>query len=264
MSVHLHQLAAALYLVAGVVAWGGMALRAARAEKAAVYLLAAAAVAHLGAFATLHSLEPTPPLTELPAAVSFMACAGTIFFLLMLRRLRLEGLTVLVAPVAFVSVFFAAMAMPGARDAVATGGGSWPHLHVLLASTGLALLGVSGMAGAIFLAEHRRLKSKRPMGARLPLPTLEALDRTNRVSLSVGFPLLTLGVVTGMFWVHRVQGVLWSGSIHDTWSAVAWAVYAVLVALRFGAHQGARQAAASAVGGFAFLVFAVIGVGLLS
>ena len=40
-------------------------------------------------------------------------------------------------------------------------------------------------------------------------------------------------------------------------------VYAVLVAVRFAWHQGGRNAAAFAVGGFAFLFFAVIGVGLL-
>jgi hypothetical protein len=45
---------------------------------------------------------------------------------------------------------------------------------------------------------------------------------------------------------------------------VAWMIYLGLVSLRFIGHQGARQAAASAVAGFAFLVFAVVGVGLVS
>jgi len=264
MSIHLHQLAAALYLLAGLVAWTGMALRSARLERGSVWLLAGAALAHLGAFATLHSLEPPPPLTDLPAAVSFMACAGTIFFLAMLRRLRLDGLTVLVAPAAFVGAFFAALQLPEAEPAVVAGSGSWPHAHVLLASMGLAFLGVSGMAGMLFLAEHRRLKAKQPIDAGFPLPTLEALDLANRVSLAVGFPLLTLGVIAGMIWVQKSQGVVWSGSVHEIWSVIAWTVYAVLAGARFGASQGSRQAAASAVGGFAFLCFAVIGVGLLT
>jgi hypothetical protein len=40
-------------------------------------------------------------------------------------------------------------------------------------------------------------------------------------------------------------------------------VYAVLVILRFAAHQGARQCATSAVGGFAVLFAGYLGVGLL-
>ena len=47
-------------------------------------------------------------------------------------------------------------------------------------------------------------------------------------------------------------------------SVVAWVVYALLAAARFGSHQGARQSAASAVAGFAFLFLAVIGVELLA
>jgi hypothetical protein len=40
-------------------------------------------------------------------------------------------------------------------------------------------------------------------------------------------------------------------------------IYAVLVTLRFGAGQGARRSALTALGGFAFAGFAVIGVELL-
>jgi hypothetical protein len=48
------------------------------------------------------------------------------------------------------------------------------------------------------------------------------------------------------------------------WSVIAWAVYAVVVAARFTARPGARQAAVSAVGGFLLLFFAVIGLGLFA
>lgn len=263
MAVQLHQWTAALYLIAGLVAWLGMGLRARRLERAAVWVLLAGALVHAAAFSQLHNLRPPPPLTDLPVAVSFMACTGTFFFLALMRWLRLEGLAALVAPLAFVSVFFAELSLPHAASVPSFGGsGSWPHAHVLLSSAGLAFLGVSGLAGAVFLVEHRRLKSKRPV--RLPLPSLEALDRVNRVSLAAGFPLLTLGVITGMIWVERVQGTLWSGTEHETFSTIAWAVYAVLVMARFGGSQGARAAAACAVCGFALLFIAVIGVGILA
>ena len=138
------------------------------------------------------------------------------------------------------------------------------HAHVLLSSAGLALLGVAGLAGLFFLIEHRRLKKKRPMDGEVTLPSLEALDRVNVVALAVGFPLLTLGVVTGMFWVHEALGRVWTGADHESWSVIACAIYAGLVLARFVGHQGSRQAAASALAGFAFLLFAVVGVGFLA
>jgi ABC-type transport system involved in cytochrome c biogenesis permease subunit len=164
---------------------------------------------------------------------------------------------------AFLGVVFASLRAPQAGPADFAGGGSWPHLHVLLASAGLSLLGVAGLAGLCFLAEHRRLKSKRPLAWRIQLPSLEALDRVNAAALALGFPLLTLGVLTGAMWVRTVaEERFWMGTPHELWSVLAWGIYALLVAFRFGSHQGSRQAAASAVGGFAFALFAVIGVGL--
>jgi len=264
MSVQLHQLTAALYLVAGLVAWAGVAQRSARLERLSVAILGAGALVHLPVLALLHRADPPPPLTDPSSALSFMAWVGVVAFLTFLRRTRLAGLSVLVAPMAFVGVFAASLRLLAPSPATFEGAGSWPHAHVLLASAGFALFGLSGLAGVLFLAEHRRLKAKRPLDARLRLPSLEALDRVNRVALALGFPLLTLGVATGMIWVASERGRPWTGTPHETWSALAWGVCAVLVAARFGAGQGSRQAAASAVGGFLFLLFAVLGVELFA
>jgi ABC-type transport system involved in cytochrome c biogenesis permease subunit len=263
--VQLHQLTAALYLIAALVASLGLALPAPRLGRLSMFLLAAAAVAHAVCFGAMHATGTAPSLTMLPVAVSFMALVGVSFFLLLSRQARLTGLVVLVAPMAFVSVFVAGLRMGGAEiPASAASGGSWEHAHVLLAGAGLALLGVAGVAGVFYLAEHRRLKSKRPIRLRFPMPSLEALDRVNTVALGLGFPLLTLGVVTGVFWAARATGKVWGGSPHELWSAIAWVVYAIVVVARFTREQGARQAAASAIGGFLFLFFAVIGLELFT
>jgi ABC-type uncharacterized transport system permease subunit len=179
------------------------------------------------------------------------------------KRSRLQHLVVLVAPAAFLGAFLAALRAPGGAPAEAATG-SWPHAHVLLSSAGISLLGLAGLAGVIFMIEHKRLKSKAPLDRRLPLPSLEALDRVNAVSLAAGFLLLTLGVVTGMIWLQTTKGLPWLGTAHETWTIVAWAVYGCLVFARFVAKQSSRQAAASAVGGFAFLLFAMIGLEFIS
>jgi len=265
--VQIHQLTAAIYLIAALVASLGLALPSPRLGRLGLVLLGVGAVAHAACFGVMHEGDSTPALTSLSAAVSFMAWVGTVFFLILARRARLGGLVVLVAPLAFVSVFVAGLRLPAAAPApapapVAQAGGSWEHAHVLLASAGLALLGLAGLAGGFFLLEHRRLKSKRPIRRRFPLPSIEALDRVNTIAIAMGFPLLTLGVITGVFWVEQQSGRIWTGTAHEVWSVIAWAVYAVVVAVRFTTHQGARQAAASSIAGFLFLLFAVIGVGL--
>lgn len=257
------QIAAALYLAAGVGALLGLVLPAPRMLVGARAGLVLGALVQAAAFATLHRLSPAPSLTDLPLAVSVMAWLAVVFGLVLGARIRLPGFVPVLAFAGFLAAFGATLwgsAGAGARDAQ----GSIPHAHVLLASAGLAALGLAGLAGLFFLVEHRSLKRRRPLARRWPLPSLEALDRVNRVALAAGFPLLTFGVLTGLLWNEARSGRALAGGLHETWTVVAWLIYLGLVALRFVGHQGARQAAASALAGFAFLVFAVLGVGLVS
>lgn len=262
MVLDLLRITAALYLAAGLAAAAGLALRRHDLLRGGVILLVGAAALHGLSFSLLHTADPTPPLTDVASAVSLTAWIGTLCFLLALLRSRISGLVVLVAPLAFVSVFYAVLRLPHAEPSLdATG--SLPHAHVLLSSAGLAMLGLAGLAGALFLVEHRRLKRHRPLAAGTELPSLEALDRLNALALAVGFPVLTLGVVTGALWSREMFGRLWNGSAHETWCLLAWGVYAVLCVLRFGAKLSARRCAVSAAVGFVFAGFAVIGVELL-
>jgi ABC-type transport system involved in cytochrome c biogenesis permease subunit len=272
VSIALHQLTAACYLVAGLVGALGLALPAPRLGRAAVAILGAGALAHAFAFATLHTAEPTPQLTDFPAAVSLMAFLAIAFFLVLLRVARVAGLVVLVGPVAFLGVFYAALALPSLASVPVAAGGV-PHAHVVLASAGFAFFGVSALAGGAFLIEHRRLKAKRPFGASragersgaaLRLPSLEALDRVNAAALVLGFPLLTLGIVTGMLWLLREAGRPWTGSAHEIWSVAGWSIYCAVAIARFGARRRGRSAALLSVVAFGFLLFAVVGVELVS
>ncbi len=256
------QLAAALYLAAGISGGVGVSLGSPRAGRAAIVLLLAGALAHAGSFVALHGVDPVPPLTELPMAVSFMAFVMVLTFLVFARRVALGSLAVVLGPMAFLGAFFAGLDSPEAEST--SGAGAWPHAHVLLAGAGLAFLAVAAVAGAVYLLENRRLKRKRLQPGPGGLPSLESLDRLNAVALAVGFPLLTLGVLTGMMWTDGVYGKVFTGSAHEAWNAIAWLIYGVLVAARFVASQSARDAAASAVAGFAFLLFAVVGVGILA
>jgi len=260
LAAQLQEWTAAIYLAAALAAGVGLALDARRLGRLAVGLLVSGVIVHAISFTVLHRGEGTPPLTDLGEAVSFMSWIGTLGFLALMRWAGLSRLVVLVASLAFLGVFAAGVVPPGEA---AEAGGSWPHAHVLLASAGLSMAGLAGLAGLLYLVEHRRLKEKRPIARWLPMPSLEALDRVNVIALAAGFPLLTLGVAAGMLWLHSATGRPWAGSAHETWCAVAWAVYAVLALARFAARQSSRQAAASAVGGFAFLFFAVIGLGLM-
>jgi ABC-type uncharacterized transport system permease subunit len=261
MVVALHTLTGALYLVACLASGAGLALGSARATRLAVGALAVGALMHGVTFSLLHTANPPPPLTDLAWAASLMSWIGTLAYLALLGRTKVSGLVVLVAPMAFLGVFLAALRLPGPVEATTAGSASLAHAHVLLASAGFALLGLAGLCGALFLAEHRRLKRRALPGS--GLPSLESLDRAGAVALAIGFPLLTLGVLTGAMWV-RAAHATWNGNAHEVGALVAWCLYLMLVLQRFAAHQGARRCAISALAGFALLSVWVVGVEMLA
>lgn len=241
----------------------GLGFRRPRLVRIGLGALGLGLLLHAVGFSLLHTLDPTPPLTDAGPAVSLMVWVAVAGFLALQLRTRAVGLAVLVAPVACMGTLFGLqrLATPETPSIEASGG--LPHLHVVFGSAGLGLLALAFIAGLLFLAEHRRLKAKRSLDALPALPSLEALDRVNVLALAFGFPLLTLSLVTGALWVEGVHGVPWTGSLHEIGATIGWLVYAVLVALRFAAHQGARQCATSAVGGFAVFFAGYVGVGLL-
>jgi ABC-type transport system involved in cytochrome c biogenesis permease subunit len=262
--IELYQLSAALYLVAAIAGFLGLALPQPRLSRFARGALVAGVVVHGLAFARLHTLPSPPPLSDLGSAVSLTAWLAVIASLGLLRRGRLEGLAAAIAPLAFLAVFFEGLTA-GRMDAeAAASAGRWAHLHIILASAGLALLAVAGVAGGFFLLEDRALKAKRRPAWRGRLPSLEALDRVNAAALASGFPLLTCGVIAGMLWTRSQTGRLWVGDAHAVWASVGWAIYLALVVMRFGIGWRGREAAACAAFGFAFLLFVVVGVGAIA
>jgi ABC-type uncharacterized transport system permease subunit len=261
--IHALQIAtAACYLLASLAAVAGLGLRSRAAQRAGAWLLAAGVVLHAGAFWQLHSLQPTPSLTELPFAASLMAFLLALFFFFFHSRARGLALAALVAPAAFLGAFAAAIWLhirTGSEEQLHP---LLAHLHVVLASAGFALLGVAGAAGALYLAHHRAIKAKRA-AALSALPPLEALERTNAAALALGFTLLTLGVLTGVLWVAEREGRLWPGGLHANATLAAWTLYAAIAIARFGLHESARRAALQSALGFAILVVSVVGLRVL-
>ncbi|MFP8877284.1 MAG: cytochrome c biogenesis protein CcsA [Myxococcota bacterium] len=258
MVVSLYQIVAGLYLIASVAAAAGYSLSHPGLARVAVSTLVLGWGLHVLGFATLHTLDPAPQLTDPGVLLSFMACVGVGAFLLLLRRRRLLGLVAFVAPLAFISVFFGQLRFAAAGDSGVAPPGLLEHAHVLLASAGLALLALGSLAGELFLVEHRRLKRKRGAQRGGLLPSLEALDRASSVALLVGFSLLSLGVVSGGIWIQRF-GSLSGSAGHELAFALFWVVYAGLVVQRFGARASARQCAIGSVTGFVLLMLGLLG-----
>jgi cytochrome c-type biogenesis protein CcsB len=91
-------------------------------------------------------------------------------------------------------------------------------------------------------------------------PGLRILDDLSYKMVMVGFPLLTLGIVTGAAWANYAWGTYWSWDPKETWSLITWLIYAAFLHARFTAGWRGKRTAVLSVIGFAAVIFTYIGV----
>jgi len=107
----------------------------------------------------------------------------------------------------------------------------------------------------VYLVHERQLKEKRVGSVMRRMPSLEALDQLNYRSLACGFPLLTLGIITGALWGKHSWGHFWSWEEREVFSLILWFLYAGLLQARLVAGWRGRRLATVTIIGFA-VVFA--------
>jgi cytochrome c-type biogenesis protein CcsB len=115
----------------------------------------------------------------------------------------------------------------------------------------------------MYLLMEKELKHKK-MGAIFKrLPSLNVLDDINYRCLTIGFPLLTLGIITGSIWAEYAWGSYWSWDPKEVWSLITWLLYAALLHGRMTVGWRGRKAAILAIVGFCAILFTFLGVNLL-
>jgi ABC-type uncharacterized transport system permease subunit len=150
----------------------------------------------------------------------------------------------------------------------------WGSVHGIFLLAGAVFTCLAFAAGLMYLAQMRRLKSKRPSRFGLVLPSLEQSERVNRGAITIAFPLLTFGLLIGVVLSLGAHGTGagGGGTAHNlSWTdpkvvsaLVMWLVFACLVHARFRPALRGRSVMMLTIVAFAFLVFTWVGVEALN
>jgi len=234
-----------------------------RGAKLGRMFLLIGVIIHTAGFALRYASAGYTPVTNLFESLSFFALSIAGIFLLAEIRYNLRTLGSFVAPLAFVFSIFAAF-LPGEVAGLAPALNSyWLPVHVLLLFIGDAVFAVAFGAGIMYLWQEKQVKRKK-MGAIFKrLPSLDVLDEVNYRCLTIGFPLLTMGIITGSIWAEYAWGSYWSWDPKETWSLITWLLYAALLHGRLTVGWRGRKAAILAIVGFGAILFTFLGVNLL-
>lgn len=173
------------------------------------------------------------------------------------KRLRVEVAGAFIAPLALTSLMASRFVGGGAEPGEGVKSFILPF-HVTLNLFGVALFGLAFSAAALYLVQERFVKQKRIDGMSRRLPPLDALDRAEHRFLLAGFPLLTIGIITGTVWAKRVEAGATSDILRAVFGYVTWLVIAGVLFLRAAAGWRGRRAAYGTIAGFGFAVLVLV------
>ena len=202
------------------------------------------------------------PVASLHESLSFFALTVVGIYLLFDHYYRTPILGAFVCPIALVMMIGSTVAPSQPVPTNPILNSWWFPIHVSLAFLGHAIFAIAGVAGIMYLLQERMLKSKKFSGLFYRLPSLNVLDNINYKCLTFGFPLMTMGIISGALWANSAWGGYWRWDPKETWALITWFLYAALLHGRLTVGWRGRRAAIFAIIGFLCLLFTFFGVNM--
>ena len=204
------------------------------------------------------------PLSNMYESLIFFSWTIVLIYLILELKYRQKIIGIFVTPFAFLAIALTSI-IPGI-DAKITPlvpalQSNWLTIHVTTCFFGYAAFAVSFGISILYLIRDR--KGEQGKGLSKWLPATPILDEINYKSIVIGFPMLTLGIVTGAAWANYAWGTYWSWDPKETWSLITWFVYAAFIHARFTRDWRGRKAAVLSIIGFLAVLFTYFGVNYL-
>ena len=204
------------------------------------------------------------PLSNMFESLVFFSWCIVLLYLLWERKLKSKIIGAFAMPFAFLAIAYASLA-PGVSDRIdpliPALQSNWLHAHVITCFLSYASFALSCAVSVMYLIKMRKNENgEKENGVLSFFPPLESLDTSVYKTISVGFPLLTIGIVTGAAWANYAWGSYWSWDPKETWSLITWFVYAIFLHARFAREWRGKRTAILSIIGFASVIFTYFGV----
>ncbi|HET6312297.1 MAG TPA: c-type cytochrome biogenesis protein CcsB [Chloroflexia bacterium] len=135
---------------------------------------------------------------------------------------------------------------------------NWLLIHVSMAIISYSAFAAAAGAGLTYLAKHHlkgRIAAALPSGA--------AIEEFMYRAVAVGFPFVTLVLITGAIWAQEAWTKAWSWDPKEVWALITWLTYAAYLHVRV--QRGVRNVTMAWLSliGFAVVMFTFMGVNYL-
>jgi cytochrome c-type biogenesis protein CcsB len=206
------------------------------------------------------------PMSNLYESVVFFAWSIVLIFGIIDIKYKYRIIGAFVMPFALLGMAWAQLYLPADINPLMPAlQSNWLLYHVITCFLGYAAFAVAcGVSIMYLIKAGSEAKGNEAAGGLMSqFPPTKVLDDLNYKAIMVGFPLLTLGIITGAAWANYAWGTYWSWDPKETWSLIVWFIYAAFLHARFTKGWVGKRAAWLSIIGFVATIFCYLGVNLL-
>lgn len=263
MDIQLFYLTLVVYALAmGLVLWAVLFPNERIGRAAFIAALMGFAV-HTLAIVARYVQAGTLPATNLFEVTLFFAWTLVLVYLIVEGRMRTRVLGAFVIPFVFIALASASHLPKEAAGLSPALRSVWFRFHALFILGGHAAFVLAGLVSLLYLFHERALKAKRMTGWTRRLPPLETLDQLSFRIVAVGFPLVTVGIVSGSILATHAWGLLWFWDPKQVLGFGTWLLYGLIMSGRIVLGWRGHRASLLGVTGLGLILAAFIGVALL-
>ena len=197
------------------------------------------------------------PYTSSFEVALFLAWLMVVVFFLTEWKYKIKNLGAFIIPVVFVILLFSAFL---SKDVILVYESSemrfWLTMHRTLSILGYAAFSIAFASGIMYLIQEHQVKTKKLGIMYFRMPSLEVLDDLNFKVIMIGFPLFTLGFMTGSISNMQLNQSFFSWDLNSTLPLVAtWLIYSLVFFGRIMVGLRGKKAAQGSILGFVTVIW---------
>lgn len=227
----------------------------------APWALLLAILSHVGFLASDYAIAGHLPTANIQQSLAVASLLIAIGYLVAMRKHKLAALGAFITPLTLLFLLAAGFGssiapVPSAVQSVIL------PFHVGINILGTVAFALAFAVSIAYLIQERLLRTKRLGGLFQRLPPLHELDSLGFRLVTIGFPLLTIGIVSGAFFAARLEETDSTFSLSHLLAFLAWVFFASVLTFRIAAGWRGRRAAIGTMLGFLCAIFVLVGYAL--
>jgi cytochrome c-type biogenesis protein CcsB len=220
------------------------------------------------------------PLSNLYESLIFLSWGISSIHLFVESKTRSRLIGAISAPILFFLSGFSSLTLPTemqkALPLVPSLQSNWLMMHVSMMMISYSTLIIGSLLSILYLAflnfitENKKInlqiqnqESLVSAATNSKISLLQTVDIWSYRIIGLGFPFLTIGIISGAVWANEAWGSYWSWDPKETWALITWLVFAIYLHSRLLKGWQGEKAALLGSCGFFVIWICYLGVNFL-